>query len=128
VYFPFKASPEDFVLNFARKYFFNRYNTKYLIKQLKKGRQKKGMGIVDLLIEDFEISDRMGILKVSFAVWLSPGELFGDLRRCACLFRFFFPGYEAYRSSFGDPLQTVCLHCPKKSAVPRYHCRFFPWY
>jgi hypothetical protein len=69
----------------------------------------------------------VGILIISFVVWPLRGGFFGDLLHCAGRCRFFFPGCEAYRSNYGDPLRTVCLRYPRKSAVPKYHCDSFPW-
>jgi hypothetical protein len=70
----------------------------------------------------------VGLLMISFVAWPLFGGFFGDHLHCACHYRFFFPGYEAYRSSFGDPFQSVCLRYLKKSAVPKYHYLYFPWF
>jgi len=64
---------------------------------------------------------------VSRVTWFSLEDLYGDLIRCVCLGRFAFRGYGACKSNYADHRQTVCLHCPVISAVPRYHCHSFPW-
>ena len=84
-------------------------------------------GILNDAARVYTYCEVWAISILSFAVWTLTGMFYGGLRHCAGLCRFFFPVYAAYRSNSGDPLQTVCLRCPKKSAVPKYHCHFFPW-
>jgi hypothetical protein len=43
--------------------------------------------------------------------------------RCADPGLFFFPEYARCKNNFGDPLRTVCPHCPKRFAalLDRFH-------
>ena len=69
---------------------------------------RRGRGLALLVIAD---------LEAKFVIGLQCGVISDGHHRCGDPCLFFFPEYARCKNNFGDPLRTVCRHCPKRSAA-----------